>query len=52
MPHAWPSFRWDINVQLHKIGVLMVSGAFAGAAGILQLYYLLHISPICCRSSS
>lgn len=34
-----------INVHLHKIGVFMVSGAFAGTAGILQLYYLRHISP-------
>jgi branched-chain amino acid transport system permease protein len=34
-----------INVRLHKIGVFMVSGAFAGTAGILQLYYLRHISP-------
>ena len=34
-----------INTGLHKIGVLMVSGAFAGVAGILQAYYLRHISP-------
>jgi branched-chain amino acid transport system permease protein len=34
-----------INTNLHKIGVLMVSGAFAGVAGILQAYYLRHISP-------
>ena len=34
-----------INVDAHKIGVFMVSGAFAGLAGILQAYYLLHISP-------
>jgi branched-chain amino acid transport system permease protein len=34
-----------INVDRHKIGVFMVSGAFAGLAGILQAYYLLHISP-------
>jgi branched-chain amino acid transport system permease protein len=34
-----------INTGLHKIGVLMVSGAFAGIAGILQAYYLRHISP-------
>jgi branched-chain amino acid transport system permease protein len=34
-----------INVDLHKIGVFMVSGGFAGLAGILQLYYLRHISP-------
>src|SRR6201995_1460474 len=29
-----------INANRHKIGVLMVSGAFAGVAGILQAYYL------------
>jgi branched-chain amino acid transport system permease protein len=34
-----------INTSRHKIGVLMVSGAFAGLAGILQAYYLRHISP-------
>jgi branched-chain amino acid transport system permease protein len=34
-----------INTNRHKIGVLMVSGAFAGVAGILQAYYLRHISP-------
>jgi branched-chain amino acid transport system permease protein len=34
-----------INANRHKIGVLMVSGAFAGVAGILQAYYLRHISP-------
>jgi branched-chain amino acid transport system permease protein len=34
-----------INVDFHKIGVFMVSGAFAGVAGVLQLYYLRHISP-------
>jgi branched-chain amino acid transport system permease protein len=34
-----------INVDRHKIGVFMVSGGFAGLAGILQVYYLLHISP-------
>jgi branched-chain amino acid transport system permease protein len=34
-----------INSAIHKIGALMVSGAFAGAAGILQAYYLRHISP-------
>jgi len=34
-----------INASRHKIGVLMVSGAFAGVAGILQAYYLRHISP-------
>ena len=34
-----------INASRHKIGVLMVSGAFAGVAGVLQAYYLRHISP-------
>jgi branched-chain amino acid transport system permease protein len=34
-----------VNVGLHKILAFMVSGAFAGVAGVLQLYYLLHISP-------
>jgi len=34
-----------INTSRHKIDVLMVSGAFAGVAGILQAYYLRHISP-------
>ncbi len=34
-----------INIDLQKISVFMVSGAFAGAAGILQAYYLRHISP-------
>jgi len=34
-----------INVDLHKIGVCTVSGVFAGLAGILQVYYLHHISP-------
>jgi branched-chain amino acid transport system permease protein len=34
-----------INTSLHKIGAFMVSGAFAGLAGILQAYYLRHISP-------
>jgi branched-chain amino acid transport system permease protein len=34
-----------INANRRKIGVLMVSGAFAGVAGILQAYYLRHISP-------
>jgi len=34
-----------INVDFHKIGAFMVSGAFAGVAGVLQLYYLRHISP-------
>jgi branched-chain amino acid transport system permease protein len=34
-----------INTSLHKIGAFMVSGAFAGVAGILQAYFLGHISP-------
>ena len=34
-----------VNIDLQKISVFMVSGAFAGAAGILQAYYLRHISP-------
>jgi branched-chain amino acid transport system permease protein len=34
-----------INANVQKITVLMVSGAFAGIAGILQAYYLRHISP-------
>jgi branched-chain amino acid transport system permease protein len=34
-----------INVGLHKILAFMVSGAFAGIAGILQVYFLQHISP-------
>ncbi len=34
-----------ININRHKIGVFVVSGAFAGFAGILQTYYLRHISP-------
>lgn len=34
-----------INTNLHKIGVFVLSGMFAGFAGILQTYYLRHISP-------
>jgi branched-chain amino acid transport system permease protein len=34
-----------IDANRHKIGVLMVSGVFAALAGILQAYYLRHISP-------
>ena len=34
-----------INTRMHKLGAFMVSGLFAGAAGILQAYYLRHISP-------
>ena len=34
-----------INTNLVKIGVFALSGAFAGLSGILQTYYLRHISP-------
>ena len=34
-----------VNIGLHKIVAFMLSGAFAGVAGILQLYFLQHISP-------
>jgi branched-chain amino acid transport system permease protein len=34
-----------INTGLHKIVAFMVSGAFAGVAGVLQVYFLQHISP-------
>jgi branched-chain amino acid transport system permease protein len=34
-----------INTNLHKIAVFALSGAFAGLGGILQTYYLRHISP-------
>jgi branched-chain amino acid transport system permease protein len=34
-----------VDVNFHKIVAFMVSGAFAGVAGILQLYFLQHISP-------
>lgn len=34
-----------INTNLIKIGVFALSGAFAGLGGILQTYYLRHISP-------
>ncbi|MBV9703261.1 MAG: branched-chain amino acid ABC transporter permease, partial [Methylobacteriaceae bacterium] len=34
-----------IDTGLHKIGAFMLSGAFAGVAGILQAYFLAHISP-------
>jgi branched-chain amino acid transport system permease protein len=34
-----------INTSLHKIGAFMLSGAFAGLAGVVQAYYLRHISP-------
>jgi branched-chain amino acid transport system permease protein len=34
-----------VNVGLHKIVAFMISGAFAGVAGLLQVYFLQHISP-------
>lgn len=34
-----------INTRRHKIVAFMVSGAFGGVAGILQAYFLVHISP-------
>ncbi len=34
-----------IDVNRHKLGVFLLSGAFAGLAGALQAYYLRHISP-------
>ncbi|WP_246731442.1 branched-chain amino acid ABC transporter permease [Methylocapsa sp. S129] len=34
-----------IDVRFHKIVAFMLSGAFAGVAGILQVYFLQHISP-------
>ncbi len=34
-----------INTRMHKLGAFMLSGLFAGMAGILQAYYLRHISP-------
>jgi branched-chain amino acid transport system permease protein len=34
-----------INTNFHKIAVFALSGAFAGLGGILQTYYLRHISP-------
>jgi branched-chain amino acid transport system permease protein len=34
-----------IDVSFHKIVAFMVSGGFAGVAGILQVYFLQHISP-------
>jgi len=34
-----------VDVRFHKIVAFMVSGAFAGVAGILQVYFLQHISP-------
>lgn len=34
-----------INTGLHKLGAFMVSGLFAALAGVLQAYFLQHISP-------
>lgn len=34
-----------VNSNLHKLGAFMVSGLFAGLAGILQAYYQRHVSP-------
>jgi branched-chain amino acid transport system permease protein len=34
-----------INTNLHKLGAFMVSGLFAGLAGVLQAYYQRHVSP-------
>ncbi len=34
-----------VDVRRHKILCFMLSGAFAGVAGLLQVYFLLHISP-------
>lgn len=34
-----------INTNFHKIGAFALSGVFAGLAGVLQAYFLLHISP-------
>ena len=34
-----------VNTRMHKLGAFMLSGLFAGLAGILQAYYLRHISP-------
>lgn len=34
-----------INTSFHKIAVFMLSGLFAGLAGVLQAYFLRHISP-------
>lgn len=34
-----------VNTRRHKIGAFMVSGVFGGVAGILQAYFLVHISP-------
>jgi branched-chain amino acid transport system permease protein len=34
-----------INTKRQKLGAFFLSGAFAGLAGILQTYYLRHISP-------
>jgi|SRR5579863_658409 len=40
-----PAAALGVNVGLHKIVAFMVSGAFAGVAGILQVYFLQHSSP-------
>jgi branched-chain amino acid transport system permease protein len=34
-----------INTGLHKLGAFMLSGLFAALAGVLQAYFLQHISP-------
>lgn len=34
-----------IDTGLHKLGAFMVSGLFAALAGVLQAYFLQHISP-------
>jgi len=34
-----------IRTGLHKLGAFMLSGVFAGIAGVLQAYFLGHISP-------
>lgn len=35
-----------INIGAHKIGAFVVSGGFAGVAGVLMGYFLGHISPM------
>jgi branched-chain amino acid transport system permease protein len=34
-----------VNTNMHKVGVFMLSGVFAGVGGDLQAYNLRHISP-------
>ncbi len=34
-----------ISTGFHKVAAFMVSGLFAGLAGVLQVYFLQHISP-------